>query len=131
MDTVQASEEEIKTALRDLEGVCIKDEWFVLDQDYQMKVLSYILRCEKLRFNHSIQTWCFNKSHARNTNTDVIEFYKCIQFVVDLCRFFDENSWSLDCVKKSETVEALSDLEPSEIVSQVDKLLFDCRRSLD
>jgi len=77
LDLVQASEEEMKEGLKQFEGVEIEGMWFVLDQDYQMKVLSFILR------------------------------------------FFDENSWKFDCVKKSETVIALSELVPKEIVSQV------------
>jgi len=77
LDRVQASEEELRVGLREFECLEIDGMWFTLDQDYQMKVLSYILR------------------------------------------FFDENSWKFDCVHKAETVLAISDLVPSEIVGQV------------
>jgi len=77
MDRVQASEVEIKEGLKKFEAIEVGGMWFILDQDYQMKVLSYILR------------------------------------------FFDENSWKFDCVLKSETVSALADLVPAEIVDQV------------
>jgi len=77
LDRVQASEEELRGGLREFECLEIDGMWFTLDQDYQMKVLSYILR------------------------------------------FFDENSWKFDCVQKAETVLAISDLVPSEIVGQV------------
>ena len=36
-----------------------------------------------------------------------------------LYRFFDENSWKFDCVKKAETVHSLSELVPPMIVGQV------------
>jgi len=77
LDKVQASQEEIRVGLREFECVEVDGMWFVLDQDYQMKVLSYILR------------------------------------------FFDENSWKFDCVQKVETISALSELVPADIVSQV------------
>ena len=41
------------------------------------------------------------------------------RFYLSLPRFFDENSWKFDCVQKAETVLAISDLVPSEIVGQV------------
>jgi hypothetical protein len=34
-------------------------------------------------------------------------------------RFFEENSWPLDCVRKKETVETLADLVHPQILSQV------------
>ena len=36
-----------------------------------------------------------------------------------LSRYFDENSWGLDCVHKKETVSTLSGLVAEEVVSQV------------
>jgi len=77
LETVQASESELKEGLKKLEAVEIEGVWVQLDQDFQMKVLSYILR------------------------------------------FFDENSWSLDCVSKKETVEALQELVTKEVLEQV------------
>jgi len=77
LDKVQASDVEIKEGLKEFECLELDGMWFILDQDYQMKVLSYVLR------------------------------------------FFDENSWKFDCVLKAETVSALSELVPSQIVSQV------------
>jgi len=77
LDKVQASEEEIRNGLKDFECLELEGMWYILDQDYQMKVLSYILR------------------------------------------FFDENSWKFDCVGKAETVSALSELVPAQVVSQV------------
>jgi len=77
LDKVQASEEEIREGLKEFECLELEGMWYILDQDYQMKVLSYILR------------------------------------------FFDENSWKFDCVEKAETVTALSELVPAQVVSQV------------
>jgi len=77
LDRVQASKAELKEGLKKLEAVEVKGQWFQLDQDFQMKVLSYILR------------------------------------------FFDENSWGLDCVQKKETIDALGDLVAVDILSQV------------
>jgi len=77
LDVVQASIKELKDGLKDLETVQYNGMWFILDQDYQMKILSFILR------------------------------------------YFDENSWKLDCVQKAETVKELSDLVPAELVGQV------------
>lgn len=44
LDKVQASEEEIREGLREFECLELEGMWYILDQDYQMKVLSYILR---------------------------------------------------------------------------------------
>jgi len=77
LETIQASEEELRKGLSDVEGVEVAGMWYKLDTDYKMNILNYILR------------------------------------------FFDENSWNLDCVKKKETVEALKDLVPDSLVSQV------------
>lgn len=44
LDRVQASEDQIRDGLKKCEGIRIDGEWFLLDQDYQMKILSYILR---------------------------------------------------------------------------------------
>ena len=44
LDRVQASEEELRVGLREFECLEVDGMWFTLDQDYQMKVLSYILR---------------------------------------------------------------------------------------
>ena len=38
---------------------------------------------------------------------------------IEFVRFFDENSWKFDCVQKVETISALSELVPADIVSQV------------
>jgi len=77
LDKVQADEESIREGLKTCEAVRIDGEWFMLDQDYQMKILSYILR------------------------------------------YFDEQSWKYDCVKKYHVVTALADLVPKEITKQV------------
>jgi len=77
LDKVQADEESIREGLKTCEAVRIDGEWFMLDQDYQMKILSYILR------------------------------------------YFDEQSWKYDCVKKYHVVTALADLVPKEITRQV------------
>ena len=61
LDIIQASDEELKHGLKYYESVQVDGEWFLLDQDYQMIVLSRILK------------------------------------------FFDENSWNLDNVHKTET----------------------------
>ena len=61
LDIIQASDEELKHGLKYYESVQVDGEWFLLDQDYQMIVLSRILK------------------------------------------YFDENSWNLDNVHKTET----------------------------
>ena len=38
---------------------------------------------------------------------------------ISVSRYFDENSWRLDCVHKKETVSTLSGLVDEEVVSQV------------
>jgi len=77
LDRVQASRQELLLGLAKAEAVSVNGEWFILDPDYKMKILSYILR------------------------------------------FFNESSFNLDCVKKSETVEAIKELIPECIVEQV------------
>ena len=44
LDRVQASEEEIRRGLEHYECVEVGGTWFILDQDYQMVVLSRILK---------------------------------------------------------------------------------------
>ena len=44
LESVQASEEEILAGLEELECVEVEGLWYVLDQDYQMMVLSRILK---------------------------------------------------------------------------------------
>jgi len=44
LETIQASEEELRQGLQHYECVCVDDSWFMLDQDYQMMVLSRILK---------------------------------------------------------------------------------------
>jgi len=44
LETIQASEEELRQGLQHYECVCVGDSWFMLDQDYQMMVLSRILK---------------------------------------------------------------------------------------
>jgi len=44
LETIQASEEELRQGLHHYECVCVDDSWFMLDQDYQMMVLSRILK---------------------------------------------------------------------------------------
>jgi len=77
LETIQASEEELKQGLKHYECVEVDGMWFILDQDYQMMVLSRILK------------------------------------------FFDENSWKLDCVHKAETVAELASLVNEQVLSQV------------
>jgi len=77
LETIQASEEELKQGLKHYECVEVDGMWFILDQDYQMMVLSRILK------------------------------------------FFDENSWKLDCVHKAETVRELASLVNEQVLSQV------------
>jgi len=77
LDIIQASEEELKKGLHQYECVQVDKMWFILDQDYQMMVLSRILK------------------------------------------YFDENSWKLDCVHKKETVSTLSSLVSDQVLDQV------------
>jgi len=77
LDIIQASEEELLKGLKQYECVQVDGMWFILDQDYQMMVLSRILK------------------------------------------FFDENSWKLDCVHKKETVSTLSSLVSDQVLDQV------------
>jgi len=44
LETIQASEEELRQGLQHYECVCVGGSWFMLDQDYQMMVLSRILK---------------------------------------------------------------------------------------
>ena len=44
LERVQASKEELVQGLTAIEAVTVDDQWFILDTDYQMKILSYILR---------------------------------------------------------------------------------------
>ena len=44
LDIIQASEEELKKGLHQYECVQVDKTWFILDQDYQMMVLSRILK---------------------------------------------------------------------------------------
>ena len=44
LETIQASEEELKQGLKHYECVEVDGMWFILDQDYQMMVLSRILK---------------------------------------------------------------------------------------
>ena len=44
LNRVQASESELRTALIELQCIELDYMWYILDQDYQMKVLSIILR---------------------------------------------------------------------------------------
>ena len=44
LDVVQASEAELKQGLRQYECVEVGGAWVILDQDYQMMVLSRILK---------------------------------------------------------------------------------------
>lgn len=77
LECIQASEIELTEGLNALEAVQFECDWFVLEQEYQMKVLSYLLK------------------------------------------LFSENSWPLDCVNKSESIETLSELVNHEILSRV------------
>jgi len=77
LECIQSSEAELCQGLIEQEAVQFDCDWFVLEQEYQMKVLSYMLK------------------------------------------LFNDNSWPLDCVKKKETVQSLSDLVNDQIVSQV------------
>ena len=44
LDIIQASEEELNKGLKQYECVQVDNMWFILDQDYQMMVLSRILK---------------------------------------------------------------------------------------
>jgi sister chromatid cohesion protein DCC1 len=77
LDIIQASEVELEDGLKTMEAVQYKGKWFGLDQEFQMKALSFLLR------------------------------------------FFDENSWRLDCVQKQESLDTLKDLVDQHILSQV------------
>jgi len=77
LDRIQASEVEIQGGLDVLECVSVSGEWYMLDQDYLMMVLSRILK------------------------------------------YFEENSWGLDCVHREETVATLSSLVHSDVLVRV------------
>jgi len=83
LETIQASEQELKQGLKHYECVEVDGMWFILDQDYQMMVLSRILK------------------------------------------YFDENSWKLDCVQKAETVRELSTLVSEQVLAQVFDMFCD------
>ena len=42
-----------------------------------------------------------------------------------MCRYFDENSWKLDCVQKAETVRELSTLVSEQVLAQVFDMFCD------
>ena len=52
LETIQASEQELKQGLKHYECVEVDGMWFILDQDYQMMVLSRILK-QVIRMNIS------------------------------------------------------------------------------
>jgi len=63
LDSVQASEEEILAGLEQFECVEVEGLWYVLDQDYQMMVLSRILKF----FDEN--SWSLNLVHKKETVT--------------------------------------------------------------
>jgi hypothetical protein len=57
---------------------------------------------------------------SRNLNPDLQHcLYVMERRFFTSVRFFEENSWPLDCVRKKETVETLADLVHPQILSQV------------
>ena len=95
LETIQASEEELKQGLKHFECVEVDGMWFILDQDYQMMVLSRILK----------------KVITKNNIVFLVNIY--------MYRYFDENSWKLDCVRKAETVSELASLVSDQVLAQV------------
>lgn len=95
LETIQASEEELKQGLKHYECVEVDGMWFILDQDYQMMVLSRILK----------------KVITKNNIVFLVNIY--------MYRYFDENSWKLDCVRKAETVSELASLVSDQVLAQV------------
>jgi len=61
LETIQASEEELRQGLQHYECVTVSDTWFKLDQDYQMMVLSRILKF----FDEN--SWKFDMVHKTET----------------------------------------------------------------
>jgi len=61
LETIQASEEELRQGLQHYECVSVSDTWFMLDQDYQMMVLSRILKF----FDEN--SWKFDMVHKTET----------------------------------------------------------------
>ena len=53
LETVQASEEELRRGLSDVEGVEVAGMWYQLDTDYKMNILNYILRYILISKNYS------------------------------------------------------------------------------
>ncbi|PNF17560.1 Sister chromatid cohesion protein DCC1 [Cryptotermes secundus] len=76
LENVQASEEELRTELKENLACCINGAWRFLEHEYHFRVLSYILN------------------------------------------FVDENSWPIDKINKTETLQSLAALVPMDVLEQ-------------
>lgn len=76
LDSVQASEEQIRQGLKECEAVRVDGEWYLLDQDYTMKALGYITRF----FAENSWQWdCVNKADTVTALADLVPREICRQ----------------------------------------------------
>jgi sister chromatid cohesion protein DCC1 len=69
LECIQSSEEELCVGLKELEAVQFDCDWFVLEQEYQMKVLSYLL---KLFTENSWPLDCVQKKDTLETLSELV-----------------------------------------------------------
>lgn len=89
LTVVQASEEELKIALKTLNTITINDKIRILDFEYHFRVLSFMLK------------------------------------------LIDENSWQLDEIDYEETMNALSDLIPTNVLNSMFDLYTEESKIID
>jgi len=98
LETIQASEEELRQGLHHYECVSVSDTWFMLDQDYQMMVLSRILKF----FDEN--SWKFDMVHKTETVEALSELVneEIVSQVFDLyCDKIDSDDFKLNREKVS------------------------------
>jgi len=98
LETIQASEEELRQGLQHYECVSVSDTWFMLDQDYQMMVLSRILKF----FDEN--SWKFDMVHKTETVVALSELVneEIVSQVFDLyCDKIDSDDFKLNREKVS------------------------------
>jgi len=98
LETIQASEEELRQGLQHYECVSVSDTWFMLDQDYQMMVLSRILKF----FDEN--SWKFDMVHKTETVEALSELVneEIVSQVFDLyCDKIDSDDFKLNREKVS------------------------------
>jgi len=101
LDMIQSSEKQLEQGLTNLEAVQFEGAYYVLEQEYQMKVLSYIL---KLFNENSWPLDCVNKQETVETLADLVNTEVLSQVFDIYCtpmRGGTDNQYSLDKDKVS------------------------------